>query len=71
MAILNNGQPFVTTTEIVTLSGKHSNTVYSWIKHENIKPVMQISNSYLFDKKAIVDFLRDRYGADFLPAFGN
>lgn len=62
--ILQNGKPFLTTSEIITLSGKHANTVYSWIKHSKIKPVDKISNSYIFNKQNIVDFLHDNYSIE-------
>lgn len=60
LEIINNGRPFLLTREIVTISGKHRNTIYDWIEQEKIIPVDKVSNSYMFNKETVLEFLRDK-----------
>jgi len=50
----------MTTGEIVKVAKVHPNTVAVWRSVEKIKPVDKIGASFLYDRKAVMDFLAER-----------
>lgn len=53
-------RPFLTTGDIVELTGVHPNTVAMWRMTKKIVPKDKIGASYLYDTEEVMKFLKER-----------
>ena len=53
-------RPFMTTGEIVQISGVHPNTVAMWRLTKKIVPKDKIGSSFLYDTNEVMEFLKSR-----------
>ncbi len=53
-------RPFMTTGEIVRLTGVHPNTVAMWRSTKKIIPKDKIGSSFLYDRNDVMAFLAER-----------
>jgi len=53
-------RPFITTGEIVSLASVHPNTVAMWRATKKIVPKDKIGSSFLYERKAVMNFLNQR-----------
>ena len=56
----NMDRPFITTGEIIRLANVHPNTVAIWRTTRKIVPQDKVGSSYLYDRKAVMEFLEAR-----------
>ena len=57
---MNTDRPFITTGEIVNIASVHPNTVAMWRATKKILPKDKIGSSFLYERKAVMNFLNQR-----------